>query len=251
MALGTLTLTVNPREHDVEIIVDCTGMTTVTVQRGNTPVRLMDHVPPTSPDLFYGVDPEVPNGTIGYSAEVSDGTTTKSALVFVEMDHGGDWLMPLGLERDGILVNVESLRQHQYAVDREVVTVLGRPDPVAVTFGRHWFSGSLVLLTLSDEERLQLEANLFQSRVFVFAPRENAGYEEVLYLSVGDVTAERTSALAFEDSRRWTLEVQSVASPPANYAVEPVGNSWQDIEDSGFTWAQRRISDTWRSLMGI
>lgn len=252
MALGTLFITQHARAHDMEIIVDCTGMTTITVKRDGHPVRGMDTVPATTPGHFYGVDVEVPNGIIIYEVTVSDGTNTAHGVsIGEEMDHGGDWIYPLGLQRDGMLVNVESLKQHTYAVDREVVNVLGRPDPVAVSYGRHWFSGSLVLLTLDDTERIAIERMLFSARILVFAARLNAGYEDVLYLSIGEVTAERTSSLAFEDSRRWTLEVQSVGAPPADYVVDAVGDSWSDVRDTGDLWGEVKLTDTWRSLMGF
>lgn len=257
MALsGSCVLTLHRRAHDVEIIVDCTGMTEVAVyrfgSRGPEPVRLMDHVEVVTPDRFIGVDAEVPNGTVKYIAYATDGTDTLKSLVkAVVMNHGGDWLMPLGMLRDGRLVNVESLKEQSYATDREVVSVLGRPDPIAVHYGRHWFSGSLVLLTLEDQDRIAMEQMLYEARIIVFCPRAVAGYSEPLYLSIGEVKAERTSPRVQEKSRRWTMDIQSVGAPPADWDVAPVGTSWQTVEDAGLTWGEQQLINTWRTLMGI
>lgn len=259
MALGPVTLTVTPRTHDVVIEVECEGMTLCTVYRqdvgGSVAVRGLnetDDITPGTPDRVVGVDPEVSNGHHGYVAVVSDGTIfDTSEEIVVNVDHGGDWLMPLGIATRGRVVNVESLRTHTYAADREVVAVLGRRDPIAVQFGRHWFSGQLVLLTLEADERDWLREILYGSRIIVFCPRLNAGYPLPLYLSVGEVTEERTSGYALEQSRRWTLEVQSVAAPPADYIVEPAGTTWGAVEGSGDTWVEVKIAHTWKSLMGL
>jgi len=105
---------------------------------------------------------------------------------------------------------------------------------------------------LEDEDRATLEGILYDARVVVFCPREGAGYYQPLYFSVGDVTAERISAFALERSRRWTMDVQQIASPPAMYEVSPVGQTWDDVKADGETWSQKRIAgDTWRDLVGF
>jgi hypothetical protein len=213
----------------------------------------MDMVPisPAGTDL-YGTDAEVPNGTVSYAAMVSDGSATLiSDTVSAEMDHGGDYIMPLGRADLGYLVNVETLQKQTYAVDREVVTVLGRPDPVAVSYGRHWWHGSFTFLTLYDSERQGIERAMNEARVLVFAPREGAGIDDILYFSVGEVSEERVSAYFSEAARRWTLDVQTVARPPASYETQAIGNTWNDVFATGQTWGQIKLSETWANVRGF
>jgi hypothetical protein len=130
------------------------------------------------------------------------------------------------------------------------VNVLGRPDPVVVSFGRTWFNGTLNLISLTDAERIALQTIFASGRLVMFAPRIGVGYDEVLFLAAGDIDLERVSRNAYEPARRWIVQVQRVAPPPPT-AVMPVGTTWQERLNEGDTWSYWASNGTFIELAGI
>jgi hypothetical protein len=257
MPLGTptLTATTNPAGY-VELSVSCSGATTVTIQRtsasGSHPVRGAVDADITS-GAVIAADWEIPQAsTYTYVATVTgDGTTVSSDPVETEgIDRGGDYIAALGAPFSGTLINVESLTQEERAAQQDVVTVLGRHDPVVVTFGRTWMRGDLVLISLTDEERNALENIFADGRLVLFQPRIGVGYDEPLFLAAANVTVERVSTNAYEPARRWNIEVQRIEAPPATFSI-PVGTTWQQRVASGATWSYWSSAGTWLDLAGV
>lgn len=257
MALGTpvLTVTTNPAGY-VELVVTCGDATTVTIQRitetGSVTVRGAKDADIAS-GVFYISDYEIPQAiSYTYVASVSDGSTVASTdqVDTVGIDRGGDYIAAVAAPFSGTLINVESLTQEDLETQSDRVVVLGRPDPVVVTFGRTWMSGNLVLISLTDAERKALETIFSSGRLVMFSPRIGVGYDEVLFLAPGDISVERVSKIAYEPARRWQVQVQRVAPPPPTAAM-PVGASWQERVDEGDTWSYWASNGSFIELAGI
>lgn len=257
MPLGTpsLTATTDPSGF-VQLVAQCSGADTVTIQRvsasGSHPVRGAVDADISSGALVVS-DWEIPQAlSYSYVATVTgDGTTVSTDPVEAEgIDRGGDYIAALGAPFSGTLINVESLTQEERTAQQDVVTVLGRPDPVVVTFGRTWMRGDLVLISLTDAERNALENIFADGRLILFQPRIGVGYDDPLILAAANVTVERVSTNAYEPARRWTVEVQRIEAPPATFTI-PVGTTWQARVDSGATWSYWSSTGTWLDLAGV
>lgn len=111
-------------------------------------------------------------------------------------------------------LTVESWTELAFAGSGEVVNVVGRPDPVVVTDVRPMPSGTLVVVTLDEEERRWLEGLLATGRVIGFRPGdESFGLPDTCYLYVGKVSQSRVVRRASAIERRWSLEVQMTTAP--------------------------------------
>lgn len=257
MALGTptLTATTNPAGY-VELVVLCDEALTVTIQRvtatGSVTVRGAKDADISS-GVFYVSDYEIPQATsYTYVASVSDGTSTASTpqVTTDGIDRGGDYIAAVAAPFSGTLINVESLTQENLESQSDRVVVLGRPDPVVVTFGRTWMNANLVLISLTDAERQSLQTIFSSGRLVMFSPRIGVGYDEVLFLAPGDISVERVSKIAYEPARRWQVQVQRVSPPPPTAAM-PVGSTWQERVDEGGTWSYWASNGSFIELAGI
>jgi hypothetical protein len=205
--------------------------------------------------LFQAFDWEAPQGRpIAYRAEVTDGTDTLTAEVIADgvIDYGGDWIMPVGRTELGMNVTVEfgGVGGLNRDVSRSVLSVVNRPSPVVVSWGRNAWTTTISLLTLEDWERIQL-TRLLNFPIIMFAARPGFGVDEPVFLSVGAVTEERTSGLGYETSRRWVADVQQVSRPPAFYPEPAPSFTWGDRLDDYTDWGQLLIdSITWTRFGG-
>ena len=141
---------------------------------------------------------------------------------------------------------------NRFAAPRTVVKVWGRPDPVVVSGVREMPSGTLVLITLSLSERDQLLDNPESGQLCALSPRyPSEGLPDVTYLSIGMLDLSRTSPYVFEDSRRFTMEYQTVKAPPAfwRYPLEE-SNTWGDVLTNYANW-QAVANESWREIVGI
>lgn len=130
------------------------------------------------------------------------------------LDFGGDVLFDAANPAIRASVVVEGIDLMKRSVNQNVVNVIGRPDPVVVSSVRHWPSGSLRLLTLTDDDRRTLIQLLDNSNIVAFSPRgPEYGYDSVPFYAVGDVDETRPSPRGYEPARRWMLTVQQVAAP--------------------------------------
>lgn len=213
-----------------------------------TIVRGTENVPVTS-SAWVGNDYEAPGGVaIEYVAIVQGDDAGDRAEVHTvvdgELDYGGDYLMPVGFPNLGFVVNVEygGMGGLTRDVQRDVIPVLGRSDPVVVSFGRRMWEGSITFLTLDDAEKRSLLIAM-QAPVIMFVARPGFGFDEPVFLSPGPVTEGRTVGLGSEQSRRWEIPFLQVARPPAFYGTDIPGVLWQDKLDAAQTWEQVRDSN--------
>lgn len=266
MAVGTITFDVARSEdgHSVLLSLLATGMTKV--------VHIEQTVPKEGPDPYYvrgsvdspavggawnGQDYEAPAGEdILYEAVVEDESDSTQAVAYATLpggvDHGGDWIMPIGTPEGGTNVFIEygGMGTLNHNTQRDVISVIGRADPVVVNFGLETYSTTVNFLTLDSGERDRLLAVL-ASPVVVFTARPGFGFRVPQYFSVGQVTEERTVGLGSEQSRRFLVDLTKVARPPAHYAISRPSTSWQSKLDDGELWETPLIDGTiWYDYAG-
>lgn len=252
MALGPLEFTaeLDASGRWVLLTVLSDGMTEVTVFRitrdGTAAVRGAFNK--EALNAFVGADYEAPQNTpLAYFVRYGDGIQTRdSPVVSVvgTVDRGADVLFSLTNPLAWLRVNVNIGPDLTSRGRQDAVQVVGRRDPVVVSDVRLFPNGTLTVITLTDSERNDLNAMLSTGQVIAFSPREPTyGFSDVWYLSIGDVTERRTTALGLESSRFFDLQFQRVAPPPADF-VGPAFQTWGDVRDAGITWADWLTSGT-------
>lgn len=245
MALGTVAVqaTVDPSGRWVTLAVEAPGMTAFSVFRvtadGTQAVRgAIDKA--TESDYGFVADYEAPqNAPLSYFARATDGVMTRQSMVVSPagvIDRGGDVIFgltnPLAFQR----VQVISFPEISTKGRRNLVEIVGRRDPVAVSDVRTLGAGTLTVATLTDSERAGLAALLADGGIVAFSPwQPTYGFADVWYLSIGNVTEKRVARVADEPSRYFTLEAQRVAPPPADF-VGPAFRTWGEPVQEGVTW---------------
>ena len=256
MAAPVITVAVNKSRKSTIIAVTAVAGSTITLYRIVQGVRTI--VRGAAGALHSGtemllVDYEVPqNLPITYIAEaVKGGSTLASTPVDVApFDFGGDVIFDLGMPWAGIPVIVESFITQTYSIQREVISVWDRPDPVVVSGVRQFPSGTLQLLTLELTERKALLDTIRSGNLIAFSPwKPEYGLDSLTYFSIGNVQEERPSRLAIEPSRRWSLEVQQVRQPPATFTFPTGSKTWQNVKNSG-VW-QNLTTEQWHEVAGF
>ena len=252
MALGTITFTAttvnriySAQPSYIDLLVSCNGGIEFTIERnlvvgtGAVIVRGTDHAPATGPDLFHKVDYEPPAGyALNYTVTVSDGTDTAVAYATADpIDHGGDWLMPVSRPELGMMITVEKggAGSLERGLQHSTSTVINRPDPVVVSFGRKMWTATWTLLTLNDDERVKF-LQILQYAHLMFTPRPFFGFEEPIFCVMGEVTEQRVVGWGGETARRWNVEVIQIARPPATYVAPAAQHTWQNRLDEAATW---------------
>lgn len=257
MPLGpiTFTATLNSTGRWVLLQLASTGMTTATIYRvtpeGPQPVR--GALNKAVIGNLNAADYEAPqNATLTYFARISDGTMTQDSLpvtVTGQVDRGGDYLFGLVNPLAGMAVNVVGFSELSRSSRQEVVTVIGRPDPVVVSDVLQYPTGTMTVATLTDSERLNLLSLAAGGTILAFSPRyTNYGFSDVWYLSVSRLTEQRVSRIGTRPERLFTMEFQRVSPPPANF-VGPAFRTWQQVFDSGVTWGSLlSAGTTWSQI---
>lgn len=245
MAFGDdATMVANAVGNHVEFSIFATGMTSLTVYRivpgGQIIVRGAEDVAPQGAFLWLGGDWEAPQGkALTYGADLSDGATTFTITQAVNglVDFGGDWMTPVGNPNLGMNLTIEAggIAPLERNISLDVQPVLNRQSPVAVSYGRRYFQSEFTFLTFTDAEADTFRRLLAYPIVF-FSSRVGYGFDEPVYLALGDAEEERTSPFGSETSRRWRVRVTRVDRPPADYAAGQIGVTWQERLDVPNTW---------------
>ncbi len=220
---------------------------------GRTLVRGAQNLTAVSGQTIF-VDYELPQNTpLSYVATttVSSVVSTSNTVVVGSVDFGGDVVFDLGTPWAGMQVYVESFSAAMHGISQETLTVWDRSDPVVVSGVRQLPSGKLVLITLTLAARETLLDIIRSGNVMGFAQwQPTYGMDPVSYFSVGAVNEVRVSKFATEPARRWEMDVQQVAVPPAAY-MYPTGTvTWQQVKDSTNTWAAY-LPVKWYEVAGL
>lgn len=260
LAAPTVSPVTDSGKHLITILVEAeAGATLVKLERREhyvkvETVRGSENTLMSEDSIFVADYEAAQNVAVEYKATVEkDGETAESEWVLAEnLDTGGDYFFTLDNPYIGLPVNVEKNDVNSFNAPRTVVRVWGRPDPVVVSGVRELPSGTLGLITLSLAERDQLMLNLESGQLCALSPRyPSEGLPDVTYLSIGRVDVSRTSPYVFEDSRRFTMEYQTVKAPPAYWRYPLLeANTWGDVLADYANWQAVR-SETWRQVVGI
>lgn len=259
ISVPTISASVNVANRRVVLLVGSDIGTDITVYRraglnSAAPVRGGLDVAMTTSEKII-LDYEVPQGyELTYYVVATDGVDTETSVEVTvpAFDFGGDVIFSLGDPKNGMTINVESFPALKYSISQDVVRVWGRRDPVVVSGVREMPSGTLNLITLDLNERVQILEILKSGSIIGFNPwKEEYGVDSIMYLSVSDVTESRPSKLAAESARKWALAVQQVAAPAAVWEY-PIGDaeSWQTFRDKAPLWSDVQ-SDIWLDAVGL
>ena len=247
-------------KHLITVLIESVvGVTVVSVERREhyvnvETVRGSENIVMVEDSTFVADYEAAQNVPVEYRATITDGseTVTSDWVLAENLDTGSDYFFTLDNPYIGLPVNVEKNDVNSFGAPRTVVRVWGRSDPVVVSGVRELPSGTLVLISLSLAERDQLMLNLESGQLCALSPRyPTEGLPDVTYLSIGRVDVSRTSPYVFEDSRRFTMEYQTVKAPPAYWRYPLLeANTWDDVLADYANW-QAVSSETWRQVVGI
>lgn len=225
---------------------------TVYRQYGDGPVETVRgavDVTVTRPEQLF-IDYELPQGyVVTYWVVATEGSESeKSATATIgPFNFGRDMIFDLGDPKRSMLIWVENFNQYKYGISRDVQRVWGRPDPVVVSGVREMPAGTLNLLTLNLDERANLLSIIGNGSTVGFSPQKPIyGLPGVMYLAVGEVNESRVTDLARETTRRWALEVQQVAPPPAQYRFPDYGQTWRQFRES--KWSVQAQRQWWEAV---
>ncbi|MFM8155510.1 MAG: hypothetical protein ACKOAF_05475 [Actinomycetes bacterium] len=253
----TLTAVANSAKTAFDLqLVSTGGYTTFTILRmingGSQIVRGASSAALSSGAAFLR-DFEAPQNTsVQYVAQVSGSAGTESSPLVTatgQIDFKSDVIFDLTRPSSPVPVFVESLPELSSDLGREVVWVAGRADPVVIMDVRRSPSGQLNLLADSLAQRDAISAAVAGGNIVCFSPRfpSVSGFTGVTYYSVGQMREQRLVAAADEPGRRMVLDIQQVAPPPSSF-VPIDATTWQQVVDSGLSWAQANAAKTWQSL---
>lgn len=259
MPLGDPTLTAEVHESGRFVVLNltCTGMNRYTIYRitpvGIVSVRGLLSVTTTQSSIEGG-DYEAPqNRQLKYFARVFDGNnnskSTSTVIPAGQVDYGGDYVFDLRFPLSGMQVTVGEIMEYNYGARRESVVVVGRRDPVVVTRSRSTPSGTMKLYTFNDTERRSLAKIVGTGNVVAFSPYDQRyGYDDIVYLALGDVTETRVSRLGRIAIRQWDIAFDTVSAPPGDF-VPPSDIIWSDVSTTFDYWdAVTNAAYTWESL---
>lgn len=214
-------------------------------------VRGMVDVAAVGPSAIDVVDYEAPFGVaVDYVlvARNVDGET-ESAVVTVTVDVDDDWLVDLDDARNTGPVIVESFAELEYPSQQGVHRIIGRRTPIVTSDLRWTPTGRLVLVTLTVADGRRVRDALGSSSPLLFRSRIERGVGNMYVLPLGSVTEGRTSRIATEPSRRWTVDVVEIDRPDPSLYL-PLALTWAEVVATWATWADviaARV--TWGDLL--
>ncbi|MDO8308559.1 MAG: hypothetical protein Q7V58_09440 [Actinomycetota bacterium] len=202
-------------------------------------------------------DLEAPQNTaVAYHVScerTSDGyRATATVAATGEIDLGFDALFDLSRPTTILEVHPEKMPTWGQGIPSEFVWAQNRPDPVVISQVLRHPSGALSLLTATLAAKDEMNTALSRGNIIAFSPRypETYGFDGLWYLAVGRVAVESLNPLvATEPGRRFVLDIQRIAPPPATFT--PVdGRTWEEIVELGWTWEYIVASGmTWLQVM--
>lgn len=145
------------------------------------------------------------------------------------------WIKDPGLPARSVHATVQTLPEWQRAARQGVNQVRGRSRPIVISDVRLSRTGTVGLVTQSDDERDALWWVLDSGNTLLLQWPPGFGERDV-YVSVGDVAESRLTDLAEHTDRTWTLPLTEVDRPLGGMVGSP-DRTWQDVADAGSTWA--------------
>ena len=248
---NTFDVTADASTASARIVVNIDGATYLKVTRivdgKSETVRVMN---PWNGPAASGVrDMECPLETpvsyevTGYDSSGFIATLTSGPITIAATT--GDWLRPITRPLEGMRVWVESYRQQDRAGRVATFDVLGSADRVALTSVRGLPKGTLVCVTMTDSESYRFLNLLTSGEPLVFLTPKSHGVGRQ-YLVVFDASETRITDYAYEESRRWSLQVEEIGYP-AGQTAQWTFQTWDDLPPQDWN-AIEATYNTWLSV---
>ncbi|MGW4493737.1 hypothetical protein [Streptomyces sp. NPDC004376] len=189
----------------------------------------------TASDVLVVEDHEAPlQVPVGYSIEIYSatgtltGTRTSSTVALGLDDVNLAWLKDPSNPQRNLLVMVSKAPDWQRPIEQSAVVVRGRRNKVILSGSRQGLEGDLAVWTRSDAERTALHLLLDSGNTLLWQAAPGMGVDD-MYVSVAQTTEARTSSLAQEPWRAWTLPLIEVDRPVKAGVNGAAGRTWIDV----------------------
>lgn len=155
------------------------------------------------------------------------------------------------------LLNIGSL---SWDPRRELLDVLGRHPPVALSQYRSTPHAEFRFLTNTLDERIQFIKIINAGRVLLLRNPDPHYPENMWYVSIGSVSEERIDPDHRNSVRRWVCDLQVVDRPSGLIAamtgqswqtVKDIHTDWQDVETKNPAWLNVLLGDSPSALTGF
>lgn len=251
----TLTATIDQAHAEVDIRLSWTSTPvprTATIERVNVDDGTVMSVRNADPATlvageWVGTDYEAPlDQSFYYRATSPDRPGVILTSPTYTMASGGtSWFKHPGKPSLNMPVIVHKPPDWGRPVKSGLFDILGRTRPIAVTMRRNSERGDLIVVTRTENERLNMLALLEDGIPLFWSTPAGYGVGNV-YISIGDVTEVRPSGLGYESARKFTLPITVVDRPSGS--VLATGNTWANVLSAYATW--RDFLDTEQQWAG-
>ena len=203
-----------------------------TLVRGSS--GLIDHQVITS-DLMVLEDHEAPMNTLVYyhieqypPGSLSPSTRSSQYTRLTLADANTAWLKDPGNPQRNLKVMVAKAPDWQRPIEQASFVIRGRRNKVILSGRRQGLEGDLTVWTRSDDERQTLHLLLDSGNVLLWQAAPGMGVDD-MYVNVAQITEARTSGLASETWRAWTLPLTEADMPVTTGVNGAAGRTWQDV----------------------
>lgn len=136
-----------------------------------------------------------------------------------------------------------------WAPRRDMLDILGRHAPIAISQYRATPSAEFRFITNTLEERAQFITIINAGRVLLLRNPDPRYPENMWYISIGDVSEERIAADHRIPVRRWVVSAQ-VVDRPSGLLTALNGQAWQNVYDSYTDWNEVDVeNDAWLNVL--
>lgn len=136
-----------------------------------------------------------------------------------------------------------------WAPRRELMDVLSRNAPVAISQFRSTPSTTFTVMTRTLQERAQFVEIMNTGRILLIRNPDPSYPENMWYVSIGNVSEERILPDHRSPLRRWVLDVQ-VVDRPSGLITALTGQSWQVVRVTYPEWIDvQNNNEAWINVL--
>ena len=180
-----------------------------------------DHEAPIGVPLAYHIEIRNPSGAIA-------STRTSPTVSLTIADINEAWLKDPGNPQRNCKVVVQTAPDWDQPIQQSTQRVRGRRNAVVLSGIRGGLEGDLAVWTRSNEERIALRLLLGSGNTLLWQAVPGMGVDD-MYVNVGGVKEARTSGLAQDQWRAWTLPLVEADMPVTTVVNGAAGRTWQDV----------------------